>query len=214
MQKRKKMGLDIYHAIPSIKTNDTLEFFTMDEFAANPDFLKPYNHLLVEIDDFDFEVLIFPDQRTKDLVIQRTPGYSEKPAIVGEYENIAGPLLEIATRHGLQHKEPMVLKSIDNLLSLEIGREVYYHTAWYDSGAKKIKGLYWTEKGYQRKNMSPAFYQDFENCKLYFDKAAVIKASAYLQTRDATQMETLRAEFKTNFIDNFVEGESIFFASW
>jgi len=69
--------------------------------------------------------------------------------------------------------------------------------------------LFYKEIGYQRKAMIKDFYDAFENCKPYFEKKDVERAMIYLKPNDP-----FGADFKRNFIDNFVEGESIFFASW
>ena len=130
------MGLDLFHAIPSAKTDDTLEYFIQEEFASNPTFFKNYSHL---------HELIF---------------------------------------------------DIDN------------------PSAEKIKGLYWITKGVQRKGMNKLFYEDFINCKLYLQKKDVLRAYSYLEPTWAENIADLRKHFVNNFIDNFIEGESIFFASW
>ena len=78
----------------------------------------------------------------------------------------------------------------------------------------KVEILYFTEKGYQRKGMNLKFYTDFENDKLYFDLPTVLMAYQYLKADHINSLEELQLNFKKNFIENFVEGESIFFASW
>jgi hypothetical protein len=67
-------------------------------------------------------------------------------------------------------------------------------------------------KGYQRKGMRSEFYEDFENCKFYFDIASVIKSKLYLEV--SVNRPDLAETFQKDFIDNFVESESFFFASW
>jgi hypothetical protein len=211
-----RMGLDLCHVIPSVKTTHTLEYFTVDEFDDNPNFLEKYSHLLTEINEteWDFEILVFPDNLTKDLITKRTPSYNDKPILIGNINNLNSELRELATRNLIQNKEPLVLKSIDNLLTKETAKEIYYHSVSFETGSLKIQVLYWTTKGYQRKGMNKYFYDDFENCKLYFDKASVLKASSYLKPTWDKQDEALKTHFKSNFVDNFVEGESIFFGSW
>jgi len=128
------MGLDISHAVPSVKNSNVeeLDYFTIEELGANRGFIERYTHLLVEKED------------------------------------------EFA----------------------------------------KTEILYFAEKGYQRKGMNPKFYEDFENDKLYFDLQTVLKAYQYLKADHVNSLEELQLNFKKNFIENFVEGESIFFASW
>lgn len=74
--------------------------------------------------------------------------------------------------------------------------------------------LYYTDKGYQRKQMGDNFTDIFENDKLYFDIATVKKAKRFLKARPKDEQHELENAFQLNFIDNFVEGESIFFISW
>lgn len=74
--------------------------------------------------------------------------------------------------------------------------------------------LYVAEEGYQRKQMNAKFFEDFENDRLYFDLASVIKASKYLQPSPGKTLAELQSEFKKSFVDNFIEGESIFVAGW
>lgn len=83
----------------------------------------------------------------------------------------------------------------------------------YAKSYTKEYGMYSREIGYQRKGMNLAFYEDFQNCKLYFRKEDVLRASTYLSVNDQ-QRPNLVNEFKEAFIDNFIEGESIFLASW
>ena len=83
-----------------------------------------------------------------------------------------------------------------------------------DDELGKVEVMYYVEKGYQRKGMNPKFYEDFQNDKLYFDLKSVHKALEYLQGTALNPLEELQTNFQKNFIDNFVEGESIFYASW
>jgi len=74
--------------------------------------------------------------------------------------------------------------------------------------------IFFESKGHQRKGMSSKFYSDFENDKLYFDLQSVIKAYQYLEADHISTLVELQDNFQKNFIDNFVEGESIFHISW
>ena len=75
-------------------------------------------------------------------------------------------------------------------------------------------GIYFREKGYQRKGRSRKFCADFQNSKPYFDLQSVQKAYAYLEADHISTLDKLQRNFQQNFIENFVEGESLFFASW
>ena len=126
------MALDLYHAVPSPKTIEAIDYFTVAELGSSPGFIERHHALLTVVD--------------------------------GEEAN--------------------------------------------------TKGIYFKEKGYQRKGMNSAFYQDFQNDKLYFDLANVKKAYGYLKADQISTLEGLQQNFRQNFIENFVEGESVFFAGW
>ena len=74
--------------------------------------------------------------------------------------------------------------------------------------------IYFEKKGYQRKGMSRKFYSDFRNDGFYFDLPSIKKAYQYLEGDHINSLKELQENFQKNFIDNFIEGESIFFVSW
>ena len=127
------MGLDICHVTPSVKTKDTIEYFTLEELKQKPDFIENHKHLVTFIDNGD---------------------------------------------------------------------------------DKKIAIIYYVDKGYQRKRMTKNFINVFENDKLYFELNMVKKAKLFLQANAGENQEELEQTFQANFIDNFVVGSSVFFASW
>lgn len=77
-----------------------------------------------------------------------------------------------------------------------------------------IKVMYFQQEGYQRKGMNSKFYNDFENDKLYFDLESVRKAYNYLEADHISSLKELQHNFQENFLDNFIEGKSIFQVSW
>jgi hypothetical protein len=127
------MGLDICHAIPSPKTDDTYVYFTMDALKDNPEFILKYKEWFTDVD-------------------------------------------------------------LDNGIL--------------------VKALYVVDIFVQRKEVNATFSLIFENCKPYFDLASVVHASRFLEARSGRKQKELEDTFKANFIDNFVEGESIFYVSW
>jgi hypothetical protein len=62
--------------------------------------------------------------------------------------------------------------------------------------------------------MSGKFYSDFQNDGIYYDLQSVKKAYHYLEGDHISSKQELQINFQKNFIDNFVEGESIFLISW
>lgn len=78
----------------------------------------------------------------------------------------------------------------------------------------KMNVIYFKEVGYQRKGMNNKFYKEFKNGKPYLEIETVKKAFIFLQADHLSSLKELQQNFQKNFIDNFIEGESIFYASW
>lgn len=74
------------------------------------------------------------------------------------------------------------------------------------------KVIYYKDLGYIRKQAKQSFINEFENDKLYFTKSHVEKWFKYLKANKNQQK--LEIYFRKNFLDNFIEGESIFFISY
>ena len=78
----------------------------------------------------------------------------------------------------------------------------------------KSEVIYFEKKGYQRKGMNRRFYSDFRNDGFYFDLPSIKKAYQYLDGDHINSLVELQENFQKNFIDNIIEGKSIFFVSW
>jgi hypothetical protein len=78
----------------------------------------------------------------------------------------------------------------------------------------KSQVIYVQIKGYQRKGVKSSFYSDFKNDGVYFDLDDVLKAFSYLKADHISKLSDLEENFQSHFIDNFIEGESIFHVSW
>jgi uncharacterized membrane protein len=74
--------------------------------------------------------------------------------------------------------------------------------------------IYFTAEGSQRKGMKASFFSDFKNDGLYPDLTSVKKAYGYLKADHISSLSELQANFQKYFIDNFIEGKSIFHVSW
>ncbi|MFM2305356.1 MAG: hypothetical protein RLZZ367_25 [Bacteroidota bacterium] len=210
------MGLDLFHIVPSALTNNTLDYLTESDFDSNPEFWRRYSNLHSVINDYDFddfEILIYPDTETKRIV-SGLYGWAQKTDLIGEVAALESQILQIATANQMANRPSLTLKHIDNVLTEQHKREIFYHTIAYKVEKGSATVLYYTEKGYQRKGMHPSFYKDFENCKVYFELADVIKAFSYIHSIVPGRTEELRKSFTQNFVDNFIEGESMFMASW
>jgi hypothetical protein len=212
------MGLDLYHVVPSAKTDETLEYLTMDEFVDCPDFIEKYEHLITEVPDEEnaFEILIFPNQQIKTLYLAHYPVGQDDPykrVLVGSLASLEHEIRQLETMHNVDAASQFIGSETDYPLSEKYGLGVCYDLVSYSFAGRTRPVIYWNTKGYQRKGMNGYFYNDFKDGKLYFDQATVIRASRYLSP-PSIYGEKLKAHFQENFIDNFIEGESIFFASW
>jgi len=209
------MALDLYHVIPSIKLDESFDYFALEEFNSNQAFLQQHQHQVAEIEDFedDFEILVFPDLATKTLVLNEHENYSDIPALIGGIANLQEQINQLAAGNSVAGKEPTILEITDNVLIKGASKEIFYHSITYETTPNTIKVLFYSEKGHQRKGMNSKFYNDFANNKLYFDKASVVKAYSYIDLTRGGNKE-LQQYFTENFIDNFIEGESIFLCSW
>lgn len=202
------MGLDLWHVKLSLEEEHTLEFFTLDELEEFPGFVGRHSHLITEIVDVDssFTVYLFPGEKDK-LEYERWPGESANSVfLIGGPDDAEEEILKIERDNGLvgMHK---FIKAIGKKNEAGKGIVMIEYAKTYEM----VPVIYWKEIAYQRKGMEQAFYEAFENCKLYFRKEDVLRASTYLSPLGS---KYYTGSFEKEFIDNFIEGESIFFASW
>lgn len=108
------------------------------------------------------------------------------------------PQLEYFTEEELA-EEPAFLRAHRNL---------FFNVDDPDRG--RTTAAWWKELAHQRNGMRREFYHAFENCKLYFRRADVARAAMFLLPEEPES----GADFARNFTEAFVEGESIFMASW
>ena len=114
--------------------------------------------------------------------------------------------------------EDMVYFTLDELAHnpafIQSHNELITDVEEIDEDSYLTKAIFFKEIGYQRKGMKEEFFRDFQDSYPYFYKSDVIKASKYLVTSWSRVPKDLMLNFQASFIDNFKEGESIFFASW
>ena len=63
------------------------------------------------------------------------------------------------------------------------------------------------------KNLVSNFINGFKNDKLYFRLEDVKKAKSFLLANPGESQADIENTFQEKFIDNFIEGESVFFIS-
>ncbi len=76
------------------------------------------------------------------------------------------------------------------------------------------KFIYFKSLGYQSGGINKQFYKEFTNDTIYFQLQDIEKAYKYLATDQLNRINNLQKNFKDNFINNFIEGKSIFHVSW
>jgi hypothetical protein len=202
------MGLDLLHVRLSAQDERTPEFFTLKELEVFPGIVERHRHLITEVLDTKciFTIYLFPDERDKQ-EYEKWPGKSESAAfLIGGIPDMEEDVFKIEKANHLNG----IHKFIERIgKENEDGKSII--RIEYAPTYEHVPVIYWKEIGYQRKGMEPAFYEAFEDCKLYFKREDTLRASTYLSPVGS---KYYTGTFKEQFIDNFIECESIFFASW
>lgn len=116
----------------------------------------------------------------------------------------------------ISHYIPSSVIQLEYFTKAELMCNVSYVEKYKDMfivNSDGIEILYVEQVGYQRKRMSPGFYDTFVNNKPYFTLSDVEKAGSFLSPLDEP-LEELKKTFATNFLNSFTEGKSIFTANW
>lgn len=193
------MGLDLYHGKFSYKQKSTDEYVTLDELNEFPLIKERHLDLITHIvsKEDDFTIYILPDEKRKESYVRVMGESDDKWRFLDRStDNVEMEILRIEREFNLgsMHKFMHETGNDKEILMID-----------YAKNYEMIPVIYWTEIGYQRKGMQDEFYEAFENCKTYFRKEDVLKAASYLIGKGS---------FQEDFIDNFVEGDSLFMPSW
>ncbi|WP_142685421.1 hypothetical protein [Chitinophaga polysaccharea] len=211
---RKKMGLDLFHVKLIAPPVDSIDFFYLDQLEGSPLLapnLPPLVANLVEATYF-FTIYIFQRKKYRNYYTSRYGNNENNSAyLVGNLEELAEEISKIETDYYLDTGSRSVRESQLKDTTDPGGPTIFSTQLSYPVAYSKRKVIYYQEAGYQRKGMDRKFYSDFGNYQLYFSKDDVINAERYLDTDFRPDVAD---HFKTSFIDNFVEGESVFYPSW
>jgi len=208
------MGLDLFHVKLIAPPADSSDFFYLNDLEGSPLLapnLPPLVANLVEATYF-FTIYIFQKKKYRDYYISRFANIEDSSAyLVGNQEELAEEISRIENDYYLDTGSRSVRESqIRDTTDLR-APTIFSTQLSYPIAFSKRPVIYYQEAGYQRKGMKTRFYNDFGNYQLYFSKDDVINAERYL---DTDFRPDVAEHFKISFIDNFVEGESVFFASW
>lgn len=87
-------------------------------------------------------------------------------------------------------------------LENQFGHLKTYRKVDYGQGEETITGYYYEGLGYQRKGVKREFYKRYKPDEFLFTKAELLELKTYVDK------EYLRS-FETDFIDKFIEGDTI-----
>lgn len=192
------MGLDLYHAKWSRKDKDANEYFLLDELADFPIILDRHQDLITHVVKMEckFTIYILPDIESKSAYDIEWLEREGNVRFLVVHDGIQEEILHLEMTHHLSGMHQFIHE-----MSGENEKKVIEYAESYEM----IPVIYYKEVGYQRKGMKDGFYEAFENCKPYCKKEDVMRAAMYLREKGA---------FREDFIDSFIEGDSVFFASW
>lgn len=208
------MGLDLLHFKLIATPVNSQDFFYLDELDGLPGMAGNLAHLainLVEATDY-FTIHIFQAEKYKNYHIDQFGGNQDSNAyLIGNLDELTAQISGIETEY---HLDPAARSVIDSQIrdnTDPASPYIFSIQISYPVAFSRRLVVYHQEIGYQRKGMNRQFYTDFGNCQLYFRHADVQRAARYL---DIDYRPDVAEHFKNFFVDNFVEGESIFFPTW
>ncbi|NLR58236.1 hypothetical protein HGH93_09015 [Chitinophaga polysaccharea] len=208
------MGLDLWHVKPTDKKHDSVDFFYVDELEECPPLVENHRQLICDLVEAThyFTIYIFQANQYLNYYISRFD-YSEADSalLAGSIQDLAMDIFNIEAERNLDIEEKMITETHLRDNTDPGGPLLWTTQISYPIAFSKRQVIYFEEVGYQRKGMNMPFYSEFVNCKPYFYKADVLKAASYL---DIDHRPEVTMYFPTEFIDNFIEGKSVFFASW
>lgn len=210
------MGLDLYHLKPCAAPADksTGISFSLEELAeinTPAAFLEKHQHLLaqVSVPPDIFSICVLASEQQQRVFEQQFGKHDNWRLLTGTMESLAPVIYEIETEKELGAARQTIIEGHVN-----DGTDYFdYLMIQYRTVYPEQRLLYFEECGYQRKQMTPAFYEYFTNDKLYFSIDEVLLAYQYIEPWKGSEEATFR-NFKENFIDSFEGGISVFMPSW
>lgn len=180
----------------------------LDEFKLKaPLFLEKNKHLVTrQLSDSYMKFYFF-----KDEISRRNYLNGEEPM---DFQRMfIGTIEELATQTR-QLEEELNLTACDRKYFEEKDYEDYsYGMIEYITAISMTNVIYINILGNNNFLMSPGIKNHFRKGGFYFNKSDVIKASNFLDG-NREDLHAIHEEFRTAFIDSFVEGESIFQIDW
>lgn len=206
------MGLDVTHVKLTREPIEKGDYYLLDEWESCCNVpLKHYEKFITDVEVFDFDKTIAIFNNEADLEqLKRNNLFNEQSCM----KIFIGKIDE---RLKKQVKSYIAREGLDKLEMLQLGTEVQ-NVKYHDiSFGKKImrKGFYLKVIGTQRKGMDPYFYKEFKRFLLYGKKEdfelaySCVGNKFFLETFGKEEVQQMRNNFRKNFIDNYVFGESL-----
>lgn len=207
------MGLDITHYMLSHSPNDEgtqLSIEDWDSICNVP--LENFSKYITDVWEYDFDktIAIVKDEQTLEkLKMDETFSEMDYMAVfIGTINNkLRTDLATFIKNEKLDRLEKSGFTIESN--------GIKYSELSFGERVKK-KGFYYDEVGYQRQGMNKLFYDTFRtNIFLWgenkdFDLAyECVGGDYYKDSWSQEALDSLKANFKANFVDKFVFGQSI-----
>ena len=206
------MGLDISHYKLIPYQNERTEFFLKDEFdiGLRTGSIPNSNYKIKSVEGIWEYIAIFKSSEELTLanvyLNELADGYTNYKLRLVEGISTERDILEFEKNQKLSG----LLKSSETS-EIEIKtRKIQFQNVFYE-GSLNCYVSYVKEVGYQRKGMSPDFFDYFENDCFYTDKISFEKL---LEFSDKKNHMYDPDNIKTNFIENYEDGKSILLLSW
>jgi hypothetical protein len=207
------MGLDITHYKLSHSPNDEGNQWTIEDWNSICNVpLEHFSKYITDVWEYDFDksIAIVKDEQTLEK-LKKDKEFSEMDymaVFVGSQNRKMG--IDLATFI----KNEKLDKLEQSGFTIE-SNGIKYSELSFGERVKK-KGFYYDEVGYQRQGMNKLFYDTFRtNIFLWgekkdFDLAYECVGGEYYKDNWSQEaLDRLKANFKANFVDKFVFGQSI-----
>lgn len=212
------MGLDVTHYMFSHSPNDEGRQLTIEDWDLDCNVsLQYFSKYITDVWEYDFDktIALVKDEQTleklrKDQLFDEM-GYMA--VFVGTTDN------KLRTNLATFIKNEKLDKLEKSGFTIESNGIKYSELSFGERVIKK--GFYYDEVGYQRQGMNKLFYDTFRtNIFLWgekkdFDLAfKCVGGDYYKDSWSIEALDRLKANFKTNFVDKFVFGQSILCVSF
>ena len=215
------MGLNIYHYriidLPE-ESDDFIRIDDWDDYCNLP--LKCYKNYIKDIEDIELDkyILMVKDEKALEkMLLDREISKEDILEVI-----FGNPNREIFEKYLEEYIKSNKIENIGNKIITEYENMPPANIKNISVASFKkitVKGLYYKEIGYQRKNMGDNFYELFKNKYIFFGKKedfdlaydCVCNDDWYLEHFSKKDIIEIRKEFKENFVDKYIFGNSIMF---